>query len=216
MIPADALKRAELNAHRLCDRAIVRAQESYVIWQTFNSSDNPLRRPMMENPAAHAINAMSAAVLNEVILLLVASTDRRGRFSLEQTNKVSFPIALELLSIPGVMDEVFRRSNNTEINCASFERYRAAIERLHSEQPNRLRLLRNYRDEFLAHHLDFPAGRPPPIVNDITTMLAELSAIAADLELTLYARRVVWEERVIAMRTSAQTAWTLIAQSAES
>ncbi|HMI20383.1 MAG TPA: hypothetical protein VK533_12630 [Sphingomonas sp.] len=208
----DALGRAQLHAHRLCDEAMVKAQGLFAIWDTYNTAENPLRGPLSYSEASISINQMATSVLHETILILVASMDVRGRSTLEKTNRVSFPIVRELLSRPGVMGDVLARADIPIANKQAFDRYCSALDRLDVEQPNRLQRLRHFRDEYLAHHLDFPVGRTPPLMSDITTMLAELSNIAADLQNALYGQHVDWEHRRVQMRESALSLWSLVAK----
>lgn len=158
-------------------------------------------------------------------MIIVRSFDR-ARDPLE-TDRVSFPIALALVDLPGVQDVLELRARNwfadgwladkNADGClAALRLMRASLTRLSSEEPNRQQRQRDFRDEFLAHNLDFQIERARPVIADIGGMLDELTQLSDYAELAFNGASTDWEPFEEDTRRRADQLWTLIRRGVQS
>ena len=71
-------------------------------WSTMNGLGER-RRTLARSPASPAAGVIQDALLRELVIVLVRVLDRPHGYVL-QTDKVSFPVCLDLLERPGVLD----------------------------------------------------------------------------------------------------------------
>jgi hypothetical protein len=190
---------------RLYSGSITRARSLWGIWSSYNSPENPLRAIGVDRSrSAVVVNILATATLHETIMIAVRALDDPGRSGLFKTNRVSFPVLAGLADQAGVRAELRSRARvwiedgwqadqNEEICLNALNSLNEHLERLQHEEPNRQKLLRDFRDEFLAHNLEFESDRARPLIGDITSMLEELTQLSNLAQLAFNGASTVWE-----------------------
>jgi hypothetical protein len=211
---------------RLRTGSLTRAKALWSVWQSYNDAQNPLRDDRLPHHQGSAtLNLMASAVLHETIMILVRAFDRPGQRGPFRTDKVSFPVVLALVEQVGVRAEVEQRARNwlpdgwqgdenARACLQAIDTIAAILARLDVEQPNRQRRLRDFRDEFLAHNLEFDDRRDAPIFHDITTLLDELTELSDAAELAFNGNNVHWDVLHGDMQLSAASLWAAIHEGA--
>jgi hypothetical protein len=204
LTPQQIADRLAQYSTRLRTGSITRAKALWTVWRSYNDAQNPLRDEQLpRHLGAPALNILVSAALHESMMIIVRAFDQRGHRNLFQTDKVSFPIMAELTEQPGVRAELEIRARNwlegwqAEENARacldSLDRMEGALERLATEAPNRQQLLRDFRDEFLAHNLEIEAERARPFYAHITGLLEELTTLSDHAELAYSGLHVHWD-----------------------
>lgn len=212
---------------RLRTGSLTRAKALWSVWQSYNDAQNPLRDDRLPHHQGSAtLNLMASAVLHETIMIVVRAFDRPGQRGPFRTDKVSFPVLLALVEQTGVYEELEQRARswlpdewqgdeNARACLQAVNEIAATLTRLDAEQPNRQRRLRDFRDEFLAHNLQFDARRDAPIFHDITTLLDELTQLSDAAELAFNGNSVHWDVLNGDMQRSAASLWAAIREGAQ-
>ena len=207
---------------RLRTGSLTRAKALWSVWQSYNDAHNPLRDDRLPRHQGSAtLNLMASAVLHETIMIVVRAFDRAGQRGPFRTDKVSFPVLLALVEQAGVREELEQRARiwlpdgwqgdeNARACLQAIDAIAAILARLDAEQPNRQRRLRDFRDEFLAHNLQFDFRRDAPIFNDVTTLIDELTQLSDAAELAFNGNAVHWDVLNGDMQQSAASLWAAI------
>lgn len=213
LTPGEARERCRTYAFRLEDSILKRGRDLLTIWDSSNTPDNPLRHLPGPDGKAVAINLMMSACLHEVILIVCAVLDgRKENRPLKTSNLVSFPIVAELIQQAG-NEAVELDVDQEEIAVLARQRFLKRVADL-TAAPNaeRLRRLRAFRDDHLAHALDQQELRTPPMLNDIHSLMDEACILSADCQLALFGRRVTWREDRVTVKQSIDAIWRIIAR----
>lgn len=202
-----------------------RAIHLHETFASFNDPANPLRQGGAYSIASTAVNVLLDAALRELILILVRTLDQ-PRGHVLQSDKVSFPVVLQLASLPGVRDRLTENARawlegdnadqNAEAVSCSLDLIAESLERLGAEAPNRSRLLRDFRDEFLAHELQFDAPRARPLYRDLAAMVLELEQLSAAASMAFEGADVAWDHAHEQGREPAIELWRVIRSGADS
>lgn len=126
----------------------LRAIELGEIFASFNDAANPLRdNALAPHGEAATVNAMMDAVIRELVVILVRVFDGPGQRGALKSDKVSFPVMLELSRLPGISTyfaadaRVWYRDFLSDENEKSVVQAALAFEtnlaRLSTETPNR-------------------------------------------------------------------------------
>lgn len=220
MTPIQIADRLQSYSVRLRTGSLYRANALWTIWQSFNDAQNPLRAPdIKRRSAAGAINILASSALHETIMIIARALDGPGRGNATATNRVSFPIMVELMEMEGVQEELVRRARNwfedgfrAEENAASARQAMSEFRELSGSlrSSDGATRLRAFRDEFLAHNLEFEEERRRPIIKNVTDLLSELTALSDKASLAFEGSDTVWEMGADALRHSCAELWRLI------
>ena len=169
------------------------------------------------SPAQEAAHVYERASLDARIVMLTRVLDRPGHGRIMNQNRISFPVCRELMALPGVMDWLIQDAERDFLNdrrgAAVRECYGAFLDRLNrietEENPNRAQLLRDFRDENVAHELRFDELRARPEYNHLSSLVVDLEALTQDLAMVVQCERVLWRADDIAR--SATALWRAVA-----
>jgi hypothetical protein len=193
-----------------------RARELREVWTVLNEG-RAVRMAISRSPASAAATILQDALLREQILIIVRLFDFPRGPALK-SNRISFPVVRELLTLPGVMEVFTERarswpgqseSKNMEIVHARFAGFEERLGRLQAEDPNRERRLRSYRDENLAHELYFEQPRPKALYGYIPDLLHEVLQLTEDVGLIVQGAHYFWDEGEA--ERSATALWSAVA-----
>lgn len=195
------------------------------IFQSYNDPANPLRAPdLARHRASGAVNHLIDAAIRELVLIVVRVFDRpRQGQDVLRSDKVSFPVVLQLAAIAGVreylredarcwFEDGFQADRNEAAVERSIEELSVALDRLANEVPNRSRLLRDFRDEFLAHELEFSTDRARPVYKHLTDMVLELEGLTKATSMAFEGSQVEFEIGHRDARHGADALWELLAK----
>jgi len=220
--PSEIADRLGSYSTRLRTGSLTRAMALWATWQSYNDVQNPLRDDRLpRHPSATALNLLASAALHETIIILVRAFDQAGGRGPLRSDKVSFPILLDLTWIDGVREELELRARlwlpdgwqadeNANACTAALDDLGTTLERLRTEEPNRQKRLRDFRDEFLAHNLEFDEDRSRPLIGDITALLSELVVLSDAAELAFNGNNVHWDMLQQDVSASAASLWEVI------
>ncbi|MAM39557.1 hypothetical protein [Sphingobium sp. UBA5915] len=226
MTPAEIVDRMANLSRTLYSRCVVNSRPLWIIWQSYNDQNNPLRdQALIGNEGASAINRLANSALYETIMIVTRAFDASGRGGALRSDRASFKVLAELAQLHGVRDEVARRASawfedgwnadeNARAALGALDQIDAALLRLDAEEPNRIRLMRNFRDQYLAHNLVFDIERERPIFGHITSMLEEMTLLVEASELALSGASIFWDMLDENARLSAEELWRTIRRGA--
>lgn len=181
----------------------------------------PAREAIAHSDSGMAAGLYEHATLQLQIAIIVRLFDQpvRGR---GRTDRLSFPVASELLAIPGVLDERIEEARDRPIgepddNEAQARRqtraFNAGLSRLEVEHPDRLAILRRFRDGNIAHELEPIPGDPRPLYGHVSAMVEEALEMARLLQNVANGGVVFWQRDE--SRRSAQALWATVAAGAQ-
>lgn len=181
--------------------SITRAIELRKLWLTFQETEG--RKIVAVHAAGGAMAICERAIVVETVIILVRLLDERGRRPIFETNRISFPVVAELLALPGIEDELGGRARDWTGGLSpdrqeasvreAIAEFRERLARLKSEVPNREKLLRDFRDENLAHDLHFKEPKERPQHRHVTDMIEELRALSNATSLAIRGNVTAWE-----------------------
>ena len=184
---------------RLADNSF-QALVLYEAWSALNTPSSA-REALVRSPVTKAIGVMWQATQDSLIICLTRAFDKPGR-SLHGSDRVSFVVFRHLLDEPSVLDTLMSDAQSkvgpdmkvdagqAVINAAA--RLRDRLDSLAHEQPNRLHRLRAIRDHYLAHQLQLGDSIPPPIFQNLRTMVDEVLTLAEDATRVLQPTLIEW------------------------
>jgi predicted small metal-binding protein len=159
-----------------------------VFWRLNKAALKAKKRDKLWGPLAGTFNIIQHALLRELILIIVRVLDKPR--NLETSDKISFVVIgrwLERDEVPQSLIEHARKRHGERwaLRSAAIARHaiRRLKQRLHNletENPNRERLLRNFRDDFLAHELHRDIPRDGPLFGHIMDMVKEIQGLSKD------------------------------------
>lgn len=204
-------------------QSVTQAKVLYACFQSLNENKE-LRTLIAKTPAASASNILMHAALRELMLILVRVFDRAGHSGIEKSDKVTFPIIAEWLARAPIRAALIDRARNwfedgylADKNeatvTAAMDDIHARLDRLRSEQPNREKLLRNFRDGFLAHELHREVPHDPPLFGHIGEMLEEIRQLSEATSLAIRGTEIAWEPLDDQITRSADWLWHRVGES---
>ena len=197
------------------------ATSLHAVFLTLNNSAIKARkREKLWGPIAGAYNLVQHALLRELILVIVRVFDKPR--NLEKSDKVSFVVIggwLERDEICKALMENARERNgarwprrNAALTRNAIRRLKLRLERLANEDPNRERLLRNFRDDFLAHELHRDIPRAGPMFGHILDMVKELQGLSSDAVTACSGHQIEFGHVAADAKDGAKQLWRAIAE----
>jgi hypothetical protein len=159
------------------------------------------RIAIAQSESGVAAGLLEHASLHIQIAIVVRLFDVPGRRK-GRTDRLSFPVAAELLDLPGVMEALIEDARGWPVGEAQanenqvrrqVEEFKDGLQRLLHEQPNRLEVLRRFRDVNIAHELTPIAGEPRPQYGHLTALTEEILALAKLLQNVVSGSVVFWQ-----------------------
>lgn len=175
------------------------------------------RERLARSPASAAIFLYEHAAIRQQVIILTRVFDAPG------PNRLSFPVVRELLSKPGIVDHFvqdaregwpFQEPDESE---ATVRRHISELgerlDRLANEVPNRLKLLRDFRNTNIAHELWHEAPRQNPQFQHVWDITDEAKACAESVKLVIEGAAIGWAEGIVG--ASAKWLWDAVAERAK-
>lgn len=197
-------------------KATTRAIALSEVWHFFNGNQD-VRQAVAASPASTAALVYEDASLREQIVIMVRLLDTAG--DALKSDKISYPIVRDLISLPGISEHFidqargWKNGNSPDENekhlKEQIECFRSRLSKLELEEPNRARILRNYRDENIAHELFIAESRPKPLFKYIWDLLPEIVALTEDVKMIAEGANVVWPRDQATQ--SASALWSAVA-----
>lgn len=210
---ADVVDRL-LHAKQRIVQAIVLARRATEAWTALN--DFLLRDEFEDTPVHQAVSIIQRVTLDSRIMV-IRLLDQPGWRGALGSDKISFPVCVELLALPGVVQAFEERASfladNPDEQREMVRRHETALrDRLQAivdERPkNRAERIRHFRDENIAHEL-LPLGRPRPEYRDLSWLLDELTEMTRDLALVVNAENIYFPPDEVTR--SATALWQAVA-----
>ena len=127
-------------------------------------------------------------MLRELILIVVRVLDSPRK--LETSDKISFVVIGQWLEREEVREALIEQARNRHgekwarrnvwLTRRAIDALMRRLARLATEEPNRERLLRNFRDDFVAHELQRDIPRDQPLFKHILEMVQEIQGLSLD------------------------------------
>jgi len=217
---SDIADRLKQHSRILYNNCTCRAIALWTLWQSFNDQNGPDHEVKLGSIySAGALNWLMQSALHETIIIVTRAFDGY-RKDVVRTDRVSFLVLEGLLQLPGVREEVVQRArswldgaypeHHDEAVTKAMTNMLGSLDRLKNETPNRLTILRNYRDQFLAHNLVIDAQRDRPIFQYVTDLLEELVTLTEQAELAFSGGEIAWDFYRREVTGSADALWTAI------
>lgn len=186
------------HATRRITQAITWARAVNEVWRTFNRHD--ARQEVADSHASPAAQVYERATLDAQIMMIARVFDAPGRGHILIQNRMSFPVCRELLALPDVMGLLLEQSEewnelgaeNRNRVTARYQAFLAGLVALENEQPNRVRLVRGFRDENIAHELRFDVLPQRPQYDHIHGLIDEASTLASHLAMVASGEAIHW------------------------
>lgn len=222
--PEETVERLTLYAERL-HQNVAQARVLYACFQSLNEN-RELHDLIAKTPAAFASNTLMNSVLRELVMILVRVFDGIGRYKLEKTDKVTFPVVAAWLARQPIHDLLIQRAHEwfedgylADRNEASVRKaindFNERLKRLQAEHPNREKRLRDFRDGFLAHDLHRPTPNDPPLFGYIGELLEEIRHLSESATLAIRGSEVSWELLDDQVKRSANWLWKKVGEDGE-
>lgn len=202
-------------------RLYVSTRQATTLYATFSSLNGSREWPdQLIGPVASAANTIQHSLLREVVLILVHAFDTAR--VLATSDRVSFVIVRGLIGQGEVLDSLVKRARerngpkwadkNERATREAFQRLEERLDRLAQEEPNRAKLLRDYRDEFVGHNLHFEVPRDQPAFRHIKEMLDEIQPLCADCLLAITGHELDFDWVDQEAKEGADLIWSAVAQ----
>ncbi|WP_293908220.1 hypothetical protein [Phenylobacterium sp.] len=194
------------------------ARATEEVWLAFNQAKDD-RHAIAASPASEAARVYEKAALDAQIVMITRLLDPPSRYGALATNRMSLPVCRDLLALPGVADRCAEEAKGwNELGDASaghvwerLERFRGRLNAIEEEaDPNRAALLRDFRDENIAHELHFEEKRERPLFRHIRELLDEVMALTEDLAFVVEGDVIRW--RRDETTASARALWRAVAE----
>jgi len=204
------------HANRRIVQTVEWARAATEVWTVFNEFED--RMTVAHSPAQEAAHVYERASLDARIVMITRVLDRPGRGRIMEQNRLSFPVCRELMAQPGVMDWLIQDADDRDIlenrrgpavreRCPAFLDLLAEIET--EADPNRAQLLRDFRDENIAHELRFDELRARPEFQHLHSLLRDVQTLTEHLAMIVQGERVLWRDGNVAR--SATALWQAVA-----
>lgn len=211
----DAIERIRHAVRRLI-QAIAWARAVNEVWRTFNRHE--ARQDVADSPASPAAHVYERATLDAQIMMVSRAFDALGRGQIMLQNRLSFPVCRVLLQLPNVMETLQDQSENwNELGADNrnvvVDRHQAFVDSLsalETERPNRIDLVRGFRDENITHELRFDVLPQRPQYDHIHGLVDEASALIGHLAMVANGTAIHWGDGDV--NRSATWLWDAVAQ----
>lgn len=197
--PAEAIDRLRHSTRRILN-AIRWARAVNAVWRTFNRHE--ARQAIADSPASPAAHVYERTTLDAQIMMIARVFDGQGRGHILTQNRMSFPVCRTLMEQPGVMEFLLDQSEdwnelgaeNRERLSARYQAFLDVLTALENEEPNRVRLVRAFRDENIAHELRFDVLPQRPQYDHIHGLVDEASVLIGHLMLIVEGAAIDWQD----------------------
>lgn len=186
------------------------------VWRTFNRHAS--RQDVADSDASAAADIYERSTRDAQIMMVSRIFDKPGKRDVLEQNRISFTVCRRLLDLPGVMDQL--QAECEEWNETGFDnrqrliaRHQAFIERLDmldNEQPNRITLIRGFRDENIAHELRFDVLPARAQYDHIHGIVDEASILIGHLAFIVSGEAIHWQDEDVGR--SATWMWESVAE----
>ncbi|QBX38152.1 hypothetical protein E4M02_10565 [Brevundimonas sp. S30B] len=197
--PGEAIDRLRHSTRRILN-AIRWARAVNAVWRTFNR--HQARQEIADSPASPAAHVYERTTLDAQIMMIARVFDAPGRGHILTQNRMSFPVCRTLMEQPGVMEFLLDQSEDwNELGAENRERLSAryhvfldVLTALENEEPNRVTLVRGFRDENIAHELRFDVLPERPQYDHIHGLVDEASVLIGHLMLIVEGAAIHWQD----------------------
>lgn len=204
-------------------QSVCQAKVLYTCFQSLNEKQE-LRERINSTKASTATNIMMHAVLRELMLILVRVFDKPGYRGIERSDKVSFPVISAWLEREPIRAGLLERARlwlpdgylaneHEQSAMGAMETLASKLNDLQTEQPCREKLLRDFRDGFLAHELHHEVPRDRPLFGHIGTMLEEVRLLSEATSLCIEGSEIHWDILDEQISESANWLWNRLGES---
>lgn len=205
--PEDVIDRLR-HATRRITQAIAWARAVNEVWRTFNRHE--ARQEVADSHASPAAHVYESATLDAQIMMISRVFDPPGRGHVLVQNRMSFPVCRQLLVLPGVMNSLLEQSEhwnelgveNRDRLSARYQAFLDGLVALDMEEPNRVRLVRGFRDENIAHELRFDVLPQRPQYDHIHGLVDEASVLLGHLALVVAGQAIHWRDDDVGRSTT--------------
>ncbi|MGZ0071713.1 AbiU2 domain-containing protein [Sphingobium limneticum] len=210
----DVIDRLRHDKRRIM-QAVAWARAVNEVWRTFNRHEG--RQEVADSHASSAASVYERATLDAQIMMVARVFDRPGRGHIYSQNRMSFPVCLGLLKMPGVMGQLLDESEGwNELEAenrprvqARYQAFSDTLDALEHEQPNRIELIKGFRDENIAHELRFDVLPQRPQYDHIHGIVDEASLLVSHLSMVVAGEVIHWNDGDMAR--SATWLWDAVA-----
>lgn len=171
-------------------------------------------------PMAGTFNIIQHTLLRELTLIIVRVLDTPRK--LETSDKVSFVVIAQWLErdgIPEALVEEARKRHpekwarrNVWMTRRAIRGLKQRLGRLAAENPNRERLLRNGRDDFLAHELHREIPRDQALVGHLMEMTNEIQALSRDALIACTGHELEFDHIAAEAKDGAEQFWRALVE----
>lgn len=197
--PAAAVERLRHSTRRIMN-AIRWARAVNAVWRTFNR--HAARQEIADSPASPAAHVYERTTLDAQIMMISRVFDAPGRGHILTQNRMSFPVCRALMELPGVMEFLLHQADdwggpevaNRERLTARHQAFLDVVAALENEEPNRVKLVRDFRDENIAHELRFDVLPQRPQYDHIHGLVDEASVLIGHLTLIVEGAAIHWQD----------------------
>lgn len=205
--PAEALDCLRHSTRRIME-AVRWTRAVNSVWRTFNRHEG--RQEVAASGASVAAHVYERATLDAQIMMVSRVFDAPGRGHILTQNRMSFPVCRILMAEPGVMEFLLDESEEwNELGLENrdrlAERHQAFVDTLtalENEEPNRVGLIRGFRDENIAHELRFDILPPRPQYDHIHGLIDEASVLLSHLMLIVHGTAIHWDDAEVDVSTT--------------
>ena len=216
----EILARLDAYSRRLW-QTVEQATSLHSVFRTLNDTALKARkREKLWGPIAGAYNIIQHALLRELILIAVRVLDKPR--NLEKSDKVSFVVIGQWLERDEVCEALIENARkrhgekwalrNAAITRRAIRGLKRRLDRLATEDPNRERLLRNFRDDFLAHELHREIPRDGPMFGHIMDMIKEIQGLSSDALTACTGHQIEFCHIAAEAKDGAQQLWKAVAE----
>jgi hypothetical protein len=197
--PVVVVDRLRHSARRIMN-AIRWARAVNTVWRTFNRHES--RQEIADSPASPSAHVYERTTLDAQIMMISRVFDGPGRGYILRQNRMSFPVCRALIELPGVTEFLLDQPEewdaleveNRERLIASHRAFLDILTALDNEEPNRIALVRGFRDENIAHELRFDVLPQRPQYDHIHGLIDEASVLIGHLMLILEGAVIHWQD----------------------
>lgn len=175
------------------------------------------RNQLARSVGSPAIFLYENAALREQVIILTRVFDP------PRSNRLSFPVVRDLLAKPGITEHFIKDARETwpilnpdeseAIVRQQIEQLCSRLDRLANEEPNRLKMLRDYRNTNIAHELWHEVPRQNPQFQHVWDITAEARACAESVKLVIEGSAVGWADGMVTR--SATWLWDAVADASK-
>jgi len=191
-----------------------------VFWRLNKAALKAKKRDKLWGPLAGTFNIIQHALLRELTLIVVRVLDKPRK--LETSDKVSFVVIGRWLERDEVCEALIERARkrhpekwarrNVWITRRAIRGLKQRLDRLKAEDPNREGLLRNSRDDFLAHELHREIPRDQPMLGHLMEMIKEIQGLSRDALAAFTGHEVEFDHIAADAKEGAEQLWRAIVE----